>query len=537
MKNKLVTICVFVLLVIFIGVSLIGEGNESFTFDEPFHFREGVNHLLYHSFSADPYSPPLIQELVALPCVLLGKCHGSNVTTPENLTGARLVVIGFGAILLTSIFLVTKRFFTAESAILALILAAFEPNLLANSHYATLDIGFSLAFFWLYLSWYLCLERASPTNFFWLAVSLGLALSTKISAIPFFLMSALALLIWQKRKNTFSWLWRRKLPLLFVILGGLSVLWGTYFFQTEVIIAARPDPGRVSSTILAGDNSFLKQIVLFGQRQKIPLGNYMAKVKNTIIASQQGGSVFFWGNFSSRARWYYLPVNFLSKTPITLLVLVFLAFLVKQSTTVRRRQILFMIPVIAIMVLFSLTPFETRIRYILPLYPFLLIVGSSTLAWFTRKKRRLLLLAGLILWYLIGTLVQFPHFLSYANELAGPRALRYLKFYDSNLDWGQSLPDLVTYGQRQKIGKFNMSYFGTDDSARYGLVSDIPYGSGQIKENCAFRKIIFNSLLVKEVTVISSSNWYYCGYYLKPEFRSEKVKTVVGDSLLVLEEL
>jgi len=74
-----------------------------------------------------------------------------------------------------------------------------------------------------------------------------------------------------------------------------------------------------------------------------------------------------------------------------------------------------------------------------------------------------------IAWLAVGTIAVHPHEIAYANEVAGgPRAL-WTKLSDSNVDWGQALPDLAERVTREPLRRLYLGYFGTSDPAAYGL--------------------------------------------------------------------
>ncbi len=104
---------------------------------------------------------------------------------------------------------------------------------------------------------------------------------------------------------------------------------------------------------------------------------------------------------------------------------------------------------------------------------------------------------------------------------------------DSNLDWGQSLPDFERYVQTTQPGFVSFSYFGRDTGDRYGLGSDLAYGSHRYEDICAFHHINLPNTSTKITVAISVSNWYYCGYSSDPRFSKQSVKALVGGSILL----
>jgi hypothetical protein len=76
--------------------------------------------------------------------------------------------------------------------------------------------------------------------------------------------------------------------------------------------------------------------------------------------------------------------------------------------------------------------------------------------------------AGLLLWQAASVGFNFPHTLSYFNELVPPsRKLQYLG--DSNLDWGQDLIRLAQTARERNWGKVKLAYLGGVDPKVYGL--------------------------------------------------------------------
>jgi hypothetical protein len=64
----------------------------------------------------------------------------------------------------------------------------------------------------------------------------------------------------------------------------------------------------------------------------------------------------------------------------------------------------------------------------------------------------------------------FPHYLAYFNELAGGPRNGWHSLADSNIDWGQDLPGLKTWLDRNNIREpVYLSYFGTADPRFYQI--------------------------------------------------------------------
>ncbi len=470
---------------LFFILSLLSAKQESLTYDEIVYTEEGRAIFSSGNFSIDPYNPPFIKELMA--------------------SYGRVMTIILGTILLFSIFLVTKSYFGISSALFALFLLVFEPNILGNSHYVTLDTGFTFFFF---LSYILLLKVIHQSNIklaILFGLTLGATLGSKISAIPYFFLSVIAL-------------GRPKYFFFSLFIAG-CVVWSTYFFKTDVIVVKHDNPNRVSNKLIIYGRTHniapLTWAIERLQNQKVPLGTYISIIKNSVIRSRNAGNA---------EPWYAMVKNVFLKTPIPLLLFF--------ALSIQKRNLPFFIPIVAILFTSSVSRMSPFIRYVLPLYPFIILVASSSLKEFRGFYRNLVFIT-LVVWYAIGTVYQFPHFISYANEFAGPREKRYEKFVDSNIDWGQGLISLQEYIAFKKPKKLLFSYFGRDNGDLYGLKSDLLWGSYKFEEICAFHMINFPKNKGWSLRAISISNWYYCGYSTQKIYNKANIIDVVGDSMLI----
>lgn len=508
---------------IFAAMSVGSALSESYTYDEPLHLQEGIAALTKHTFDVDPLNPPLIRELAVL--------QGST------LQQARRVILMLSAALMVAVFFVTKKYFGVPAALFALVLFTFEPNILAHSHYVTLDMGFTLFFF---LCWIACvkfLQKGSLRSALVFGLTLGLAMASKVSAVMYMGASGVVYAFFRHSGQGPGIQKVREVHWIPTFAGmtmtALFVVWGAYFFTTDVVIKEREDATRVSSRIIAFVKDkhipFLASVVMFGKTQKIPLGQYLALAKNTVIYARQPKSVFFLGEAFEKSRWYFMPVNVMLKTPLPLLIL-FLIGIIRGRKN--KHLVIFLAPVIGIFAFASFSGISPWVRYVLPIYPFMIIIAATTITTFKRLPAKWYLLF-LVVWYVIGTMREYPHFLSYANEIIQP-AKRYEAFYDVNIEWGEKLPAIARFVKDNPDKTIYLSYFGTDDGDQYGLVSDIPWETYKFVGVCAFHKI--NDGSGETVRLISASNWYYCGYNKQEEFKEDEIAAVYEKTFLVFKE-
>jgi hypothetical protein len=101
-------------------------------------------------------------------------------------------------------------------------------------------------------------------------------------------------------------------------------------------------------------------------------------------------------------------------------------------------------------------------RHALPALPFLLLgAGFAFERWGGGSGFRLGALACIV-WLAVASLRIYPQGISYFNEWAGGPENGWKYLADSNLDWGQNLPELQRYVVKHNIQKIMTYYFGTD---------------------------------------------------------------------------
>jgi 4-amino-4-deoxy-L-arabinose transferase-like glycosyltransferase len=525
-QNRLTGILVGLFCLVFFGLSVGSALRESLTYDEIVHMQEGRNALVRHQFLIDTYNPPLVRELATLP-LELGAGTLIHSSTPNiQAIPARLMIIILGLLLSFGVFLVARHYFGISIGLLAFILFIFEPNILANSHYVTLDIGGALFFFLAYMTFIRALTKPTGKNWIIFGVTAGCMAASKITSLPFFAVSAILVSIFMFGKSTIAWFWNKKALVVIALFITLLTLWAIYFFKWDVVVIPTVWKGRLS------DRLPQTAVLRFLKTQPIPLGNYIAVLKNTVLYAGRSKQVFFWGRFYNNAKWYYIIVNTLVKSSIPLLILFVIGvWFGLRDKIIRRSVIILFIPVVAVLVLASTGHMLPWVRYLLPMIPFFVILAASSIRYIKRIWAILLVLLLLML-HIIGTLSFYPHFISYTNELMN-RKTSYLKLMDSNMDWGQSLLTFAEYVNRVKPSSVNFSYFGRDDGAGYGLPSNVVFGGYKEEDICAFHPITFPQNKGHSFTAISVSNWYYCGYFRDPKYFKNKIKYVVANSIFI----
>ena len=521
----------------FVGISIGSALGESLTFDEIVHRQEGLNHWLNHTFNIDTFNPPLVREIEVIP-ILLGsdKLMTSGSQSLKYLPD-RLVTVFLAVFLLILVFIAAKKYFDINCALLAVFLLAFNPIFLAHSHYLTLDSGTALFIFLAYLLYLKLIRETNLWNFVYFGMALGFALAARIVTVPFFISALPLILIVEKKNAALTWFWRNKFIIFYTLMITALVIWSAYFFRTDVIIASRSDNNRLSARLLTTarneHNNTLADLIKLAENRKLPLGNYLAMVKNNLVRSGKAENYFFLGHFYAHNRWYFLPVNLFLKTPLPFWLLLVMGVRVLYGKKEFGKNLLpFLLPAAVLIAILSFGNNQPWVRYTVPVFPFLSVIAATGLKEF-RGIYRSLALAILLIWYALTPLNSYPHFIGFANELAGPKDKLYRIFADSNLDWGQSIPDLVKYVNKVNPKQISFSYFGRDNGDTYGLSSNFPYGSHIFENICRFHEIPRPSGSGGRMIAISVTNWYDCGFSKLNEFSQTKITDVVGDSIFI----
>jgi tetratricopeptide (TPR) repeat protein len=479
--------------------------HNSVTIDEYAHLPAGYYYYQTGNFYLFPKNPPLVKLLMAAPLLLL---------KPDISTDARLEQTGwypwqFGQdfmernreryqqiffsgripvlalMLLTGvfIFLWASEAYGPWGGLSALLLFAFEPNVLAHSGLASVDIGCACGFIAAIYFYKHQLAQPSLRRALFAGLALGCAELTKYTAILLYpILGLLTLIFWLKMKR--KTVERSLLPfmsLALVVLVSIIIINIGYGFQdTRLPLGHLP----LQSHFMQGLAQYLPSNL------KIPLpGPYLHGFDVLRLDTEIGEFPNYLLGQWSKSGWnYYFPLTMLLKMPLILLALILLAplcrFLPIRPYCLANRQrfrgyrweYLITIPALVLLFLFSfLIHTNYGIRYLLPLFPFLFVyVGrwAPYLAQSSRKIQKIFIL--LLLIYPASALLAHPHYLSYFNLFGRDDRSKHQLLLDSNLDWGQDLPDLKAFMVSNGLERIGLAYFGHVDPAIYGIDWDIP---------------------------------------------------------------
>jgi 4-amino-4-deoxy-L-arabinose transferase-like glycosyltransferase len=494
-----------VLLLCLLFVQTAGSAvRTSLTTDEGLHITSGYSILRTGDYRLIEEHPPLIKMLATLPLLSVHDLADPR-TLPdwEQQPGVsdtvqlvrvmkhwlqpyrpfdRVVFAARVPIMLLSLLLGAIVFRWASdlagpwAGLMALGLYAFDPNIVAHSSVAAIDLGAAALITFASYAFWRALRRPSRVNVALAGVTLGLAQVAKISALLL-------------------------LPL-FVVLAGVRALtikdpvWPSHL-QIRGPTLARIGVLLIVMFVLAGATVW----AVYGFEVRTPPGwsipmpasSHLIPLERVRADLSAGRTTFLMGQYSEHGWWYYFPVAFALKTPLPTLILLFAAIIIFVRKLVRTpggprvqsRPKQFAdwdaMALVAFPLLYFASalvqPFNIGYRHLLPILPFLFVfigvqvagrkmqtVSSKIISLFPR-----LIVPALFAWCAIGTVQVFPDYLAYFNELAGGPDGGYRYLVDSNLDWGQAWKELKAYMDAHGITRIKLAQFSSNDPATYGI--------------------------------------------------------------------
>jgi len=480
----------------------------SLTTDEGLHITSGYSILRTGDFRLIEEHPPLIKLLAALPLLPV-----RDLPDPRTLPGwepevgvsdtvqlvrvmkhwlqpyrpfDRVVYATRVPIMLLSLLLGAVVFRWASdlagpwAGLMALGWYTFDPNIVAHSSVAAIDLGTAALITFASYTFWRTLRRPSRVNVALAGVTLGLAQVTKISALmllPLFVVLAgvRALTLkdsaWQSHLRIRGPTLARIGVLLIVmfVLAG-AAMWAVYGFEV------RTPPGWSIS---------------------VPAASHLTPLERVRADLSAGRTTFLMGQYSERGWWYYFPVAFAVKTPLPTLILLFAAIIIFARRLIHTKQFVDwdVLALVAFPLLYFASalvqPFNIGYRHLLPILPFLFVfmgvqVAGRKMQDASRKSQDIdkrspvasgkivsllpcLLVLALFAWCAIGTVQLFPDYLAYFNELVGGPDGGYRYLVDSNLDWGQTWKELAAYMDAHGIARVKLAQFSSNDPATYGI--------------------------------------------------------------------
>ena len=375
---------------------------------------------------------------------------------------ARVPMIALTVLTGILVFAFARELFGDTAAVLAVALFVLEPTLTAHGRVVQTDVP--AAFGYLLTTYVLYKYLRAPTwrRALLLGAAGGVACLTKFSM----LMVAPAIgavylaLCWRGRRTQGS---AKSLALhaLTTMLAALFVINAAYFFDH------RPLGFEGVKWLHEGAPNHPDAIVRFVEVVTYILPtDFVLGVLWQIWHNGSGHNAGLLGMYSRTGWWYYFPVAFALKTtiPFLLLSLASLGWGIERIIRGRERRFLFLLVPFAIYVVASIAgALNLGVRYFLPAYMFLFIMGGALLErmWRAKRSRRVgaVLAAVLLAWMCVEAVRAYPDQMSYMNQLAYKQP-HWWYLSDSNVEWGDDTRAVAEYLRAKGETKVRAMFLG-----------------------------------------------------------------------------
>ena len=509
--------------------------HKSATADEPIYLAAGLRILQTGDLSTNRISSPyLLKPWLAAPLA-----YGAGETYPDDdrrfenerlldhwqagwdylhsegwsamarLRAARAMNAALAVATAVLVFLLGRRLRGAAAGLCAVLLYVTTPEVIAHSHFASLDTG--LVFLSTLTLW-LALPLADGSSCSAVRAALaGFALGATFLAKTAAITLALYFGLWMVGCGVIALVHRRRSGAttdrapsfarairwaLVLTIALLTIHAGFGFEGTGDPVTDNPHFAPLEERF-EGFPAPLNSVALWSTRNlPAPLPTpYLDLLAAQIGISAEGKNVFFHGeNQQGGWRWFLFAV-FLLKLPSVHLVLfgagLVFAVLMRES----RRSWLFLLGFVALHALFlGLPDRHGLVRYFLSIVPLLSVMGGAVLAamWGWRRRdpecavgasrkpdslrqRSSVVtpgraIASAAIAYCITIAVwAHPHHLAFLNEWLGGPWRAHEWYADSNCDWGQDLPLAAEYAREQGHDELALAYFGSGRPSDFGL--------------------------------------------------------------------
>ncbi|OGI27663.1 MAG: hypothetical protein A2359_03070 [Candidatus Moranbacteria bacterium RIFOXYB1_FULL_43_19] len=534
MLEKYQKYIVAAILAIMLAISIGTALGDAAIMDEVAHIPSGYSYIKYHDYRLNPEHPPILKDLAGIPLQFL------NVTFPTDeqfwatdangqwnagwrfmyLPGndtekiifwSRFPIVLLSLLLGFFIFKWAKELFGVKAGLLALVLYAFDPNILGHDHYVTTDLGiaaFSVFAFYFFVKY---LKDPSWKMTALAGVFLGLAQLAKFSAVllfPIFGLSLLICIFFRKDKLKYSFwgiskikkFWLQKFchyaaTFAVIVIVCFAMIWVVY--EANIYKMPAEKVHQLIDTQLYGGTQNIAAPYLHKMADSPvlrPLAQYFTGFFMVFGRVAGGNTTYFFGQVTNQSFREYFPLVFLIKEPLPILILLLSALAISIYFILRNNLADFprhiwknaknyldghiaetaMLLFVALYAYVSITGnLNIGFRHLFPILPFMYILISKEIIFLwarLRGKTRKIysaVVAVLLLWLVAETAFAYPYYLAYFNETIGGSKNGYKYVTDSNVDWGQDLKRLKSFVDENNIDKIRVDYFGGGDVVHY----------------------------------------------------------------------
>jgi hypothetical protein len=493
-KDRVSLIIIFIFTIVFIGLTLQNLTQQNLIGDEAVYILEGDTYLhKSDSFYNNSGSPRLLKlgTGVMLYFLPLNRDYSSyyheistdvyktaNFVYVQNSQFARQIIVLsriphllLGILLGITLYFFTKHYFGYKTATIAIILYATNPVILAHAATANIDLGTTALIFISYALFFKYLDYKDLSNLdeykfvMLLGIILGITQATKISAILLYGLFTVIFIVLKGFKKIHF--------LLVLFLVSFISLWAVYQFQIGPILRPEEDSAGILAllNVIPGVEPY-DPIISQSIRMSIwPLGSYFNNFTYQLTHNFYGHTYYLLGELADTGWWYFTPAILFIKNSLILVVFSVLGtglILLGKKISLKTKLLFLLWPI-----LFFVWSINSRlqlgVRYLLPLFPGLIILAAYGIGHLSDKsikakiQPKYLVIIFILGAYIISNIRIYPNYFSYLNEsFTGINPIDIV--YDSDYDWGQNVYQLA---EVQKQEKFFPLYFRGFGAANY----------------------------------------------------------------------
>ena len=493
--------------------------DKSSTSDEVVHLPAGYSFWKYNDYRMDPENGNLPQRWMALP-LLFGQWQfpshdeyywkmsrewrvgrwfffflGNDLQKMLWQGRAMIALLGCFAGLL--VYTWARFLFGRIGGMISLLLFAFDPTMLANGRLCTSDMAAGL-FFTLSLGclWWV-LHKVNWLSLLCSCLAMGGLFIAKMSGvliIPIGLaLVGIRLLSGRPIQIAFGETMRvasrtrqAMVYLALVVLhagAAILIIWAAFGFRFSMFSPASGTNNYPPQSWeeLTADKSRICDTLLFARKHKLLPEAYLYGFGH-VYKYSLARSAFLNGEYSLYGWRRFFPYCFLVKTPLPTMALAGLAIAVaylRNRASGRAGTLAFFVsvgkglyrsaPLWVLLVVYWWFSISAHInighRHILPTYLPTFILAGAAAYWFGARVRwTRLLVPAMLVWLVVESVAIWPHYLAYFNQVVGGPRNGYKHLVDSSLDWGQDLPGLKKWIERNtdKGDNVYLGYFGNN---------------------------------------------------------------------------
>lgn len=483
-SNFFLKVINFLLLIAFI-INAVYLAKQVFpTSDEYAYIAAAYSYVETWDFKLNTEHPPLIKILSAIPikfsrsgvnfpiqheswktATLFGEggfykqfIFGVNSDKKEMmLFRSRMTTILLSVMLALLVLKWSTELFGNKAGTLALALYTLNPNIIAYSSLIMTDIGLSLFVVASIYALWKFLRAPSVKTLAVTSIIFGFAQLTKYTAV--FLFGIYFVII-----ITYLIMGKVKLPkefanqkLLFcavsyavIVLTALLVINLTYGFHGTFQTTQQmfENDKNIDKTIYTPEKMWPnKYAQYFAEKIPLPLPYYYVKgIGYAVFEAKSLRENYFFGKTSDNGFLDYYVLSYLTKTPISELLLFLIAiFVFIVSKKYWGNEVMLILPVVIYLFLFSINSKQIGVRHVLQIYPLIMIFTSRIAnSKFCCKRIGKLVVVVLLLASIPEVVIAFPDYISYANEFIGIQNT-YLYFADGNIDLSQNGDKAISF--------------------------------------------------------------------------------------------